>query len=315
MGTIKLFMTFLLTIIMLLGLLLTIRHAGEKMRAGGDINSWCKTTPHHVHCMHMLGRNKPHVQHNRTQFRIMALEAAVDLAQHTQGCASNLEKLCHSKRKKAVWKDCYKLVNNTILQLNQTLIGLKEHKISDFDAQTWLSTALTNLQTCFSFSGELNLTSFVSPIKTSNLTETISNNLAINQFFLKQTQASNKVEDFPIWVTKKDQKLLQTSSIYSRVNVTVSQAKGSKFRTIKSALDYATSINRGDGRFIIYIKRGVYSENVEIGNDLKNIMFLGDGLRYTIITGNRSMSGGFTTYSTATVGKNLNEHFNFVLWF
>ncbi|MFS7937727.1 putative pectinesterase [Helianthus anomalus] len=94
-----------------------------------------------------------------------------------------------------------------------------------------------------------------------------------------------------------------SESVYSKANVTVSQAQGSKFRTIQSALDYAVSINRGDGRFIIYIKRGMYRVNVEIRFDLKNIMFLGDGLRYTIITGNRSVARGFTTYSTAIVGK------------
>ncbi|MFS7961499.1 putative pectinesterase [Helianthus anomalus] len=94
-----------------------------------------------------------------------------------------------------------------------------------------------------------------------------------------------------------------SESVYSKVDVTVSQAKGSKVRTIQSALDYTVSINQGDGRFIIYIKRGVYRVKVEIGYDLKNIMFLGEGLRSTNSTGNRSVAGGFTTYSTATVGK------------
>nr|XP_043616129.1 probable pectinesterase/pectinesterase inhibitor 59 [Erigeron canadensis] len=267
-----------------------------------DVSRWCHTTPHPKHCMYSLFHGRAHLPRNKSEFRMVSLEAALDQAHITRGCATNLEKLCLGKRKKEVWRDCYKLVNNTIILLNQTLTGLKNNKISDFDAQTWLSAALTNLQTCFSGSREVNLTSFVSPIKTSNLTEMISNNLAINQVFLNQTQKSDKMEDFPIWVTKKDRKLMQSASIYKRANVTVSQAKGSFFKTIQSALDYAASINRGEGRFIIYIKRGVYRENIDIGNDMKNIMFLGDGLRYTIITGDRSMTGGFTTYSTATVG-------------
>ncbi|KAI3762404.1 hypothetical protein L1987_52834 [Smallanthus sonchifolius] len=250
-----------------------------------------------------------HPPPHRKHFRILALEAALNQAHleaalnqahYARDCASNLEKHGLSKRKKAVSKDCCKLVNNTVTQLNETLIGLKTQKISDFVAQTWLSAALTNLQICFSGSTELNLTRFVDPIRTSNLTEMISNSLAINhRFFLKETQV---FYHFPAWVTKKDRRLMVSESVYSRVNVTVSQAKGSKFRTIQSAVDYASSVNRGDGRFIIHIKRGVYKENIEIGYDLKNIMFLGDGLRYTIITGDRSVAGGFTTYSTATVG-------------
>ncbi|PWA72240.1 hypothetical protein CTI12_AA091210 [Artemisia annua] len=300
MGRIKIFLMFLLSVFALLCIFFILTHMRRESRR--DINSWCQTTPHPKHCMYILGRGKPHMPRNRTDFRLLSLEAALALAHHTQGRANDLETLCHSKRKKEVWKDCYKLINNTILQLNQTLIGIKHNKISAIDAQTWLSASLTNLQTCFSGSGDLNLTSFVSPIKTSNLSEMISNNLAINHFFLNQTQESNKMEDFPEWVTKKDRKLLQSSSIYSRVNVTVSQAKGSKFRTIQSALEHAASISRGNGRFIIHIKRGVYKENIEIGNDLNNIMFLGDGPRYTIITGDRSVTGGFTTYSSATVG-------------
>ncbi|KAI3757523.1 hypothetical protein L6452_05063 [Arctium lappa] len=304
MSPIKIFVSFLTLIILLLCLFFVSMQALHDSSAGGDdINRWCKTTPHPDNCKHSLGHGEPRF---RADFRIMALEAALKLAHHTQTFTGALVNHGRTKRKKAVWKDCYKLVNNTILQLNQTLIGLKTSKISDFDAQTWLSASLTNLQTCFSGSGELNLTSFVSPIRLSGLTEMISNSLAINQFFLKQTENnynnSDDSEDFPWWVTEKDRKLLQTESIYKRANVIVSPAKGSKFRTIQSALDYASRINRGNGRFIIYIRRGVYRENIEIGNDLKNIVFLGDGLRYTIITGDRSVAGGFTTYSSATVG-------------
>ncbi|XP_076908868.1 putative pectinesterase/pectinesterase inhibitor 60 [Bidens hawaiensis] len=269
-----------------------------------SINSWCQTTPHPNHCMHnYLTGDEHRVPAHSKDFRILALEAALNQAHYTQKCAVELENHSRSRRKKLVSKDCCKLVNNTVLQLNQTLNGLKHNKISDFVAQTWLSAALTNLQICFSGSGELNLTDFVTQIKTSNLTELISNSLAINnKFFLKSAQDSDQNDGFPNWVTKKDRKLMVSDSVYSRVNVTVSPAKGSKFRTIQSALDYAASIDRGDGRFIIYIKRGVYRENIEIGYDMKNIMFLGDGLRYTIITGNRGFTGGFTTYSTATVG-------------
>ncbi|CAI9292877.1 unnamed protein product [Lactuca saligna] len=133
----------------------------------------------------------------------------------------------------------------------------------------------------------------------------ISNNLAINQFFLKKKSASDDDReldnDFPTWVTPGDQKLLHTGSLRTKANLVVSQARGSKFRTIQLALKYAACYNHRNKRYIIYIKRGVYKENIEIGNDLNNIMFLGDGARYTIIPGSRSVGGGFTTYSSATV--------------
>ena len=53
------------------------------------------------------------------------------------------------------------------------------------------------------------------------------------------------------------------------------------------------------------MKSGVYKENIEIGNKMKNIMLVGDGLKNTIITGSRSVGGGSTTFNSATVGEDL----------
>ncbi|XP_076953858.1 putative pectinesterase/pectinesterase inhibitor 59 [Bidens hawaiensis] len=271
--------------------------------SGGNINRWCQTTPHPNQCNYFLGRGPHPGPRHRSDFRLMALQAAIDNANEAQGCAKNLGKMCQSDTTKAVWNDCYRLLNNTVFQLNQTVTGLKNNQSSDFDTQTWLSAALTNLQTCFTGCGELNLTDFATPIKASNLSKMISNSLAINHKFLKQKPSELKQRDgFPTWVTRRDRRLLTTVSFQSLANVTVSQAPGSRFPTIQSALDYAGSVDRQNQRFIIYIKGGVYNENIDIVNGLNNIMFVGDGIRYTIITANRSASGGYTTYGSATVG-------------
>nr|XP_043633750.1 pectinesterase 2-like [Erigeron canadensis] len=268
-----------------------------------DINYWCDTTPHPQQCKYFLSRGAHHTPRHRKDFRMLVLKVALQSAQEALTCNNDLRNKCKSKRKKAVWIDCNKLVNNTILQLNQTLNGLKYNRSSDFDAQTWLSAALTNLETCFSGSKDFNLTNFVSPLKSHNLTEMISNSLAINQYFVKQKLKKQDVdEDFPSWVAPNDRKLLQSTSIHMKANLIVSQARGSRFRTIQSALNFAAGLKRGNKRYIIYIRAGVYRENIEIGNNLNNIMFIGDGAKNTIITGSRSVGGGFTTYSSATVG-------------
>ena len=51
------------------------------------------------------------------------------------------------------------------------------------------------------------------------------------------------------------------------------------------------------------MKKGVYRENIEVGNDNHNIMLVGEGERKTIITSARSVKGGYTTYNSATAGK------------
>ncbi|XP_068664127.1 probable pectinesterase/pectinesterase inhibitor 51 [Aristolochia californica] len=56
-------------------------------------------------------------------------------------------------------------------------------------------------------------------------------------------------------------------------------------------------------RFVIYIKEGLYKEIVRIPLEKKNLVFLGDGMGKTVITGDlNAQMVGVSTYNTATVG-------------
>lgn len=62
--------------------------------------------------------------------------------------------------------------------------------------------------------------------------------------------------------------------------------------------------NLGDNRperVVIYVKSGTYNEIVEI--TLENVMFVGDGVDKTIITGSLNAADGTPTFNTATFGK------------
>lgn len=275
----------------------------------GDINSWCETTPHPEPCKYFLSQGEQYFRpNNSVDFRRMLVQVALEKALQEQSCTENLQNQCHSKRRKLAWLDCSTLFQNTIYQLNQTVEALKTNTSSSFfdsDAQTWLSAALTNIEICRSGSVELNVTQFIAPLVSNNVSELISNSLAINGALSidDRQQESDKHEDFPSWVTKRDRKLLQKTSWTSRANVIVAKDGSGKFKSIQSAINYAAKVRKGNDRFIIYVKRGVYRENIAIGHALSKIMLVGEGLRYTIITGSRSVFAGFTTYSSATVGK------------
>lgn len=73
------------------------------------------------------------------------------------------------------------------------------------------------------------------------------------------------------------------------------------FRSIQAAINFAAR-RRFKSRFVIYVKKGVYRENIDVGNDNHNIMLVGDGERKTIITSGRSVQHGYTTYNSATAG-------------
>jgi len=73
-----------------------------------------------------------------------------------------------------------------------------------------------------------------------------------------------------------------------------------KYRTINEAINEAP--NHSTKRYVIYVKKGVYKENIDLKKKKTNIMLVGDGIGQTIITGDRNFMQGLTTFRTATVG-------------
>ncbi|CAA3024308.1 probable pectinesterase/pectinesterase inhibitor 17 [Olea europaea var. sylvestris] len=258
------------------------------------INEWCNKTPYPKPCKYFMNHGPRHfVPKQKSDFRKMAIKLAMERALKAEVHTKELGVKCRNDREKAAWADCLKLYESTIEQLNKTIDPNK--KCTDFDAQTWLSTALTNLETCRTGFRELGVSDFMLPLMSNNVSQLICNTLALGN---NGTNVKETYYGFPSWLSPGDRKLLQTSSI--RPNLVVAQDGSGNHRTIKAALD-AAARRSGSGRFVIHVKRGVYRENLDIGNKLRNIMLVGDGLKYTIITGSRSVGGGSTTFESATV--------------
>lgn len=92
---------------------------------------------------------------------------------------------------------------------------------------------------------------------------------------------------------------------------TVVAADGSgQHTTIQEAINsYATRNINGaidsSGAYVIYIKAGLYEEQVTVPKHAKNVVFVGDGDQ-TVITGSRSiglMQPGMTTFKSATLSE------------
>ncbi|GAB2272006.1 hypothetical protein Dimus_006831 [Dionaea muscipula] len=110
---------------------------------------------------------------------------------------------------------------------------------------------------------------------------------------------------WPSWLRPGDRKLLQSGLLATWVNLVVAKDGSGNYKTVSEAIAAAAAGSRpsgSTGRFVIHVKAGIYEENVVIGKDVENIMLLGDGIGNTIITGSRSVGGGSTTFSSATVG-------------
>jgi pectinesterase len=260
-----------------------------------EISSWCAQTPHPQSCEYFLSGDQDSgvAVNQKPDFLKALLKVTYDRACKAESHTRAIGTKCRNKLEKSAWEDCLELYENTIERLNMTIDPRKP--CSQYDMQTWLSTALTNLETCRAGFQELGVGDHMLPLMKNNVSALISNTLAMNK---GPSPPNNVQKGFPTWVKPGDRKLLQSTAPSS--NVVVSQDGSGNYKTIGEAIA-AAGKRSGSGRYVIHVKAGTYKENIDIGTKLKNIMLLGDGIGKTIITGSKSVGGGATTFNSATV--------------
>ncbi|KEH22545.1 pectinesterase/pectinesterase inhibitor [Medicago truncatula] len=276
--------------------------SSRKGPSSSNIDWWCNLTPHPKPCKHYTTQMNNHFKiKHRVEFREMLVKLALNQALTMQKEAQdNSQQQQNSSVHKTVHADCFKLFENTIFHLNHTLEGLNNasKNCSPNDVQTWLTTSLTNIETCKSGALELNAQDF-NFIMQTNVIEMIRNILAINMHFLKHNKETEE-GSFPNWFSMHERKLLQSKSPV-KYNIVVAKDGSGQYKTVQAALNAAAK-RKYKTRFVIHVKKGVYKENIEVAVHNDNIMLVGDGMQNTIITSSRSVQGGFTTYSSATAG-------------
>uniref|UniRef100_A0A2N9ETX0 Pectinesterase n=1 Tax=Fagus sylvatica TaxID=28930 RepID=A0A2N9ETX0_FAGSY len=224
----------------------------------------------------------------------------MDKAIESQRLISAMDLNLFNERAKLAWNDCLELYEDTINQLNRSIIGSN----TPTDALTWLSASIANQQTCQNGFNDFNLSSSLQyfPNTLSNFSKLLSNTLAVNKALASSSTMLHSKQiggrrlllsdGFPTWVSASDRKLLQSSP---KADIVVAQDGSGNYKTISQAVASASN----SGRFVIYVKAGVYKENVQIKKS--NIMLIGDGIDATIVTGSKSVGGGSTTFMSATV--------------
>ncbi|GAB4825959.1 Probable pectinesterase/pectinesterase inhibitor 59 [Ancistrocladus abbreviatus] len=74
-----------------------------------------------------------------------------------------------------------------------------------------------------------------------------------------------------------------------------------QYKTVQAAID-AAARSGVSGRKVIFVRRGVYLENIWVNHYTNDLMLVGEGMRLTIVTGSRSVKSGYTTYNSAVAG-------------
>ncbi|XP_059439920.1 pectinesterase-like [Corylus avellana] len=219
-------------------------------------------------------------------------------------------------RVKMAAEDCKELMSFSIdeLQASFTTVGESDlHTMNDRadELKNWLSAVISYQQTC--------LDGFEAPeyrkLMEDNLNDAASltsNCLAIVseladilkvfglEFNIKPPGRRLLSQDgFPTWFSASDRKLLASvDNGRVRPNAIVAKDGSGQFKSIAAAVAAYPKNHRG--RYVIYVKSGVYNEYITIEKNMKNVFMFGDGPRKTIVTGRKSNRDGFTTFKTAS---------------
>ncbi|EXB88454.1 Pectinesterase/pectinesterase inhibitor [Morus notabilis] len=232
------------------------------------------------------------------------LEKTTPRIQQALKMANDVRLRINNPRDRATLLDCAELMDiskDRVVDSISTLFLQKQTSHSHEDVHAWLSSVLTNHVTCLD---ALEDGSYAKNLMDSHLNELIlrartSLAILVSVFPSNSEAIETLTDDLPTWVTAGDRRLLQASVKAIKADIVVAEDGSGKYKTVKEAV--AAVPDNSKTRFTIYVKKGTYKENVEIGKKKKNVMLVGDGMDSTIITGSLNVIDGSTTFNSATV--------------
>ena len=208
----------------------------------------------------------------------------------------------------AALENCHQVLSLALDHLNMTLSSssLSLLEAAD-DFKTWLSSAGTYQETCkegFENASATLKSSIDDWLQKS--TELTSNSLAIISWIanvegslkLRRLMSFQGHYEDPDWLNPKDRKLLQSPDLRKQANIIVALDGSGKYKNISAALNAVP--NKSSNRFVIYVKKGIYYENVQVNKNKWNIVMVGDGMNDSVVSGSLNFVDGTPTFSTAT---------------
>ncbi|PWA79425.1 pectinesterase, catalytic [Artemisia annua] len=210
---------------------------------------------------------------------------------------------------------CLEILGNSAYRLKSSEKALPNSRIKD--ARAWTSAALSHQLDCLSVLNRTNnntdafASNTVSFMNTTLVTST-SNALSMMVSYQVHGNQTN------LWQSPKTEREGFWESVDGgskpgleprvptdfKPNVTVCKGVSvCTFELVQSAVNATPDNLGGKEPFVILIKEGVYDEIVRIPLEKSNVMFIGEGIGKTLITGSLNFGLlGINTYNTATVG-------------
>lgn len=280
----------------------------------------CQFIDAHESCVSNIQTHIKKSGHGLNPYSVLsaAVKEAHDKAKLAMEGIPTVTTLSVRSREQIAIEDCKELIGFSVTELAWSMLEMnKLHGGGGIDGgshdaaaaggnlKTWLSAAMSNQDTCLEgFEGTERKYEELIKGSLRQVTQLVSNVLdmytQLNALPFKASR-NESLTASPEWLTETDESLMMRhdpSAMHPNTVVAI-DGKG-KYRTINEAINEAP--NHSTKRYVIYVKKGVYKENIDLKKKKTNIMLVGDGIGQTIITGDRNFMQGLTTFRTATVG-------------
>jgi len=300
----------------------------------------CAPTQFKQACVDTLGS----VSNNESALPKDFIQAAIHVTLQELQAALNRtgpifgDSVLNDKTVKMAKDDCDDLLQFAIdeLQASFSMVGESElHSMQEREAEimNWLNAVISYQESCVDqvphpqlqqqlSNGLLNATqltsnalaivSSISQILTDfNLTSSLNLNFGGGNNNRQLITMDDHDKTYPSWVSSADRKLLGSGN-NARVtpNAVVAKDGSGQFKTIGDALKaYPKNLQ---GRYVIYVKAGIYDEFVIVDKNQVNVFMYGDGPRKTMVTGRRCNTDGYTTTDTASFCKKYSTILSFL---
>ncbi|XP_022945995.1 pectinesterase-like [Cucurbita moschata] len=313
-----------------------VNGAEEHSESSGAIKTLCEPTDYRQTCEEALAKSKTDSEDPRELIKA-SFHYVVEQIKSAIKNSTTLKETAKDPMAKKALDDCSELMDYAIDDLLLSFDKITEtfdfSKMDDYieDLRIWLSGALTYQVTCLD--GFENVTGDtgekmkhllkMSQEMTANAIEMVGEvKSAVSSLWESfglpplgrelRTAESKEEEEVPSWVNDR-RGLLQTTGANVKADVVVAKDGSGKYKTITEALQEVPK--KSNTTFIIYIKEGVYEEQVKVDKKMTYVMMIGDGPTKTKITARENFADGTSTFKTATVSVIGTNFIGKDLWF
>lgn len=275
---------------------------GESIYSG-KIDAFCSVTDFPDICVSSITScpgAKPGDE-NPKSLLLCSIGAAIEAVKRTNNQANTLIKISLDSRTRSAVSDCQELLLLTQSELKKAYADVNSASGDELPYKLanmlpGLSAAVSFEQACGDgFASKKDAGGQTAEMREilKNATKETRNNLAVISGFpvtvgRRKLMAKVVVGQRLVWYQEK-----------SEPDVVVAEDGSGNFKTIGEALEAARK--ERTGRFVIYVKEGVYEENVRVTADMKYVSMDGDGPTRTVVTGSKAFADGISVHNTATV--------------